>query len=196
MRKSVDDFASAKPEHEHHGAAEHEFQRGPEHAHQAHQAQAAADVFLVFSFEGSNLRFFLHVGADQARSREVLLRARGDVGEHGLNSFEAIVNAAAKRLNHDAHRRQRQKRVEREPWTDRDHEGQRTRGVDDSIGGIHDRRAQQHTHRVQVVGGACHDVACAMALVIGVRQAFESLKKIVAQVELDVAGDTDHDPPG
>ena len=33
-----------------------------------------------------------------------------------------------------------------------------------------------------------------MTLVVGVREAFEFLKKIVAEVELDVAGHADDDP--
>ena len=36
----------------------------------------------------------------------------------------------------------------------------------------------------------------AMALVVGIREAFESQKKIVAQVELDVARNADDDPAG
>ena len=99
----MNDFAAAEPQYQYHSATQHEFERRPEHAHEAHQAQAAADVFLVVRFEGANVGIFLHVGADQARSREVFLGAGGDVGEHGLNSFEAIVNAPAEGLNDDAH---------------------------------------------------------------------------------------------
>ena len=192
--ESVDDFAAAEPQHQNHSATQHEFERGPEHAHEAHQAQAAADVFLVLRFEGANLGIFLHVGADQARSGKVFLGARGDVGEHGLNSFEAIVNAPAEGLDHDAHGGQRQECVEREPGADRDHEGQRARGVDEGVGGVHDRRSEEHADRVQVVGGAGHDVARAVALVVGVGQAFEPGEEIVAKVEFDVAGNADDDP--
>ena len=39
--ESVDDFAAAQPQHEYHSATQHEFQRGPEHAHETHQSQAA-----------------------------------------------------------------------------------------------------------------------------------------------------------
>ena len=168
VREPVDDFASAEPQHEHDGATQHKFERRPEHAHQPHQLEAAADVFLVFGFEGADLGLFLHVGADEAGAGKVLLGARGDVGEHGLNAFEALVNAAAKSLDHDAHRGQRQKSVEREPGADRDHEGQRARGVNEGISRIHDGRAKQHADRVEVVGGARHDVAGAMALVVRV----------------------------
>ena len=47
---SGENFASAEPQHEHDGAAQHQFERGPEHAHQANQFQAAANVFLVLAF--------------------------------------------------------------------------------------------------------------------------------------------------
>ena len=138
--------------------------------------------------------FFLHVGANQASAGKVLLGAGGDVGEHGLNAFEAFVDAAAESLDHDADGGQRQERVEREPGADGDHEGQRARGVDDGVRRVHDRGAEQHADRVQVIGGARHDVAGAMALVVGVGKAFETREQIVAQIELDVARDADDDP--
>ena len=153
-------------------------------------------MYSCSRFEGANLGLFLHVGANQARSGEILLRARGDVGEHGLDALEALVNAAAESLNDDADGGQRQEGVERQPRADRDHEGQRARGVDDRVGRVHDRRAEQHADRIQIVGGARHNVAGAIALVVGVGEAFEAREQIVAQVEFDVAGDADHDPAG
>src|ERR1022692_949567 len=57
-------FASTDPQYQHNCQAEHEFQRGPEHAHEPYQFQAAGNVFLVCAFEGSDLRFFLDIGAD------------------------------------------------------------------------------------------------------------------------------------
>ena len=101
-------------------------QSRPQHSHQAHQFQAATDVFLVRALEELDLGFFLHVGADQARSGKILLRARGDVGEHGLDPFEAIVNLSAEILNDDADDRQRQEGVQRELRADAQHEHQAT----------------------------------------------------------------------
>ena len=106
------------------------------------------------------------------------------------------MNASAESLDHDAHRRQRQERVKREPGTDGDHEGQRARGVDEGVGRVHDGGAEQHADRVQVVGGARHNVAGAVTLVVGVRKDFQTREQIVAQVELYVARDADHDPAG
>ena len=105
-----DHLASAEPEHDDDGYAEHQFQRGPEHAHQADQAQAAADVFLVGGFEGGDFGLLLHVGADDAGAGEIFLGAGRDVGEHGLNAFEALVNAASEILDHDAGDGQREER--------------------------------------------------------------------------------------
>ena len=92
--------------HQNHGEAEHEFERGPQHAHQPYQLQAARYVFLIRGFEGCDLRFFLNVGANHPRSGKVFLRPRRNIGEHRLNSFEAIMNAAPEILNGDAHNRQ------------------------------------------------------------------------------------------
>ena len=49
-----------------------------------------------------DLGFFLGVGADEAGAGEVLLSASGDVGEHGLDALEAVVNPASEVLNDDA----------------------------------------------------------------------------------------------
>ena len=88
----------------------------------------------------------------------------------------------------------RQECVEREPGADRNHESQRARSVNERVGGVHDGRSEEHADGVQVVGGAGHDVARAVALVVGVGQAFEPGEEIVAKVEFDVAGNADDDP--
>ncbi len=102
-------------EHDDDGEAEQRLQRGPQHAHQANQLQAARDVFLVVGLEALDFGFFLHVGANQAGAGEVLLRAGGDVGEHCLNALEAIVNAAAEILHDDAEDGQRREGEKRKP---------------------------------------------------------------------------------
>ncbi len=61
-----------------------------------------------------DLRLFLHVGADHARAGEVFLRPRRNLGEHGLNAFEALVNPPSEVLDHDADNRQRQKGIQRQ----------------------------------------------------------------------------------
>ena len=156
--------------------------------------QAAADVFLVLGLEGFDFGFFLHVGANQACAGEILLRAGGDVGEHGLNALEALVNAAAEGLDDDADCGQRQEREQRQPGADGDHERQRAHRVDQRVGGIHDRWTEQHANGVQVVGRPRHNVAGAMALVVGVAQVFQAGEKIVAEIELDVARNANHHP--
>ena len=62
------------------------------------------------------------------------------------------------------------------------------------VRGVHDARADQHAHGVQVVGGARHDVAGAGALIEAVREPLQVREEIVAQIELDFARDADQDP--
>ena len=62
------------------------------------------------------------------------------------------------------------------------------------VGRIHDGRTQQHADRVQVVGHASHDVAGAMVVVVRGRLFFELGEEVVAEIELDIARDTDNDP--
>ena len=109
---------AAEPEHDDDGGAEHEFQGRPEHSHQADQAQAAADVFLIGALEGGDLGLFLHVGANDAGAGKIFLGARRNVGEHRLNALETLVNAAAEILDDDAGDGQRQKGIERQLGAD------------------------------------------------------------------------------
>ena len=85
---------------------------------------------------------------------------------------------------------------ERQPGADAEHEHQRAGGEHHGVGGVHDARADQHAHRVQIVGGAGHDVAGAGALIKAVGQPLQVGEQIVAQVELDLARDADQDPAG
>src|SRR6185437_2258089 len=95
-------FMAADKQNDDHGNAQHELERGPEHAHQLHEAQPAANVFAVGGVERLDLRLFLSEGANEAGSGEVFLRLRGDVGEHGLDALEAVVDFAPERLHENA----------------------------------------------------------------------------------------------
>ncbi len=189
-------LAAPDPQNQYNRQSQHEFQRGPQHPHEPHQLQAARNVFLVCSFKACDLSLFLHIGADQAGSGEIFLCPRGNVGEHRLDSFEALMNAASEVLNDDADHRQGQKRVERQLGADAHHERQRRRSEHQRIRRVHNGRAQQHAHRVQVICHPGHDVASAHALVIRIGKRFQMGKEIVAQVELYVARDADHHPAG
>jgi hypothetical protein len=71
---------------------------------------------------------------------------------------------------------------------------EREDGKEDGVGAVHERRAEQHAHGVQVVGHAGHDVAGAIALIEARVLLFEVMEEIVAQVELDLARDADQNP--
>jgi hypothetical protein len=72
---------------------------------------------------------------------------------------------------------------------------QREDGEEDGVGAVHERRAQQHAHGIQVVGHAGHDVAGAIALIEArVLLLFEVTEEVVAHVELDLARDADENP--
>ena len=67
-------------------------------------------------------------------------------------------------------------------------------GEQDRIGAVHDGRAEQHAHGVEVVGEAGHDVAGAIALIEAGILLFQVAEQVVAKVELDFAGDADENP--
>ena len=192
----LDDFVSSDEQRDHQREAEDELERGPEHGHEADEVEAAADVLLVGGLEGGDLGFFLGEGADEARAGEVLLGLGGDVGEHGLDALEAAVDAGAEVLDEDRGHRQRNEGEEGQLGADAIHEGQRGRGEDDGVRAVHDRWAEEHADRVEVVGGARHDVAGAMGVVVAGRLAFEVGEDVVAEVELDLARGSDDDLAG
>ncbi len=187
---------TADPEDDDEGEAEHHLKGGPQHSHEAREGQGAVDVVGVLPLEERDFSLFLGVGADEARAGEVLLGAGADVAELGLNALETLVNAGAEILHENAGDGQGQKGPEGEPGTDADHEEERGDGEYDGVGRIHDGRAEQHAHGVEVVGGAGHDVAGAGALVEAEIEGFEMAEEIVAQVELNLARDADDDPAG
>ncbi len=192
----VDDLAAADEERDHQRHAEDEFERGPEHGHEAGEQEAAADVLAVGLFEGLDLGLFLREGADEARAGEVFFCLRGDVGEHGLDAFEAGVNAGAEELYENGREGQGQEGEEREPRAHADHEGQGRRGEDDGVGRVHDGWPEKLTNGRKVVGRAGHDVAGAVAVEVGGRLALKLGEDVVAEVELDLARGTDDDLPG
>ncbi len=67
-----------------------------------------AHIILIQHFELADLGLLLRVSANHAHAREILLDAAADVGEHLLDRFEAIVNAAAEEDHRNAHQRRRE----------------------------------------------------------------------------------------
>ena len=67
-------------------------------------------------------------------------------------------------------------------------------GEEDGIGAVHEGRAEQLAHGIEVVGQPGHDVAGAIALVEAGVLPFEVAEEVVAQVELDLARDADENP--
>src|SRR5439155_17631619 len=134
---------------------------------------------------------FLRVGPDYSNAREVLLYAAADVGEHGLDLFETVVNAAAE--NHDDERDQR-RRYESDhgkPPIGPQHDRNGEHGSERRLGPVHDSGAEHHTDRVKVVRGARHDVAGPIFCVETRGERYEMREEAIAEVVLDVAGDAD-----
>ena len=159
------DLMPAGQQRDDHGDAEDELERGPEHAHQLNETKRAADVLAVEPLEEADLRLLAGKGADEANAGVILLGLGGDIGEAGLDALEPVVNFAAEILDDDAGRRHGRERYKRQVGADAQHEEKRKDAEEDGIGAVHERRAEQHAHRVQVVGHAGHDVAGAIALV-------------------------------
>jgi hypothetical protein len=113
-----DDQVAAGQQGDDHGDAEDELERGPQHAHELHQAQGAGDVLAVEPLEEADLGLLAGEGADEARAGVVFLGLRGDIGEAGLDALEAVVNSVAEVLHQDAGQRHGRQRHQGEPGAD------------------------------------------------------------------------------
>ena len=159
----LDDEVSADKQRDDHRYAQDELERRPQHAHQLHETQSAANVLVVEPLEEADLGFLSRKGPHQARARVVFLRLRRNVREAGLDALEACVNAAAEVLHQDTGQGHGRQRHESEIRADAQHEKQRENAQEDGVGAVHESRAEQHAHRIQIVGHAGHDVAGSVA---------------------------------
>jgi hypothetical protein len=137
--------------------------------------------------ERCDLGVLLREGANQARAGEVLLGLGRDVGEHGLDAFEAAVDALPEGLHQNRGQRQRADGAKGQLGAQVDHEGQREYREEQAVCAVHDCRAQELPHRIQIVGRPRHDVAGPMGVVIVGRLAFEVGEEVVAEIELNLA---------
>ena len=151
------------------------------------------DVILVEQLELVQLGFFLRVGADHPHARQILLHPAADIGKHLLDHFEAVVNALAEQHHRDAHQRRRNQADQRELPIHRQHDGDGEHRGEHGLGPVHDARAQHHAHGVQIVGGARHDVAGAIAGVEIGRERHQVREQLIAKIEFDVARNADQD---
>ena len=76
-------------------------------------------------------------------------------------------------------------------WGQAEHQNHRQHHRDDRLRGVHDSRAQNHAHRVQVIGGARHELAGAIAHIKFGLHKQEPIEQVVAKIEFDIAGEAD-----
>ena len=136
----------------------------------------------------------LVVGADDPNACERLLHDRTQIRQLRLDRFEALVDGAAEVL--DAHRdhRQRNQCDQGQSRVDGDHQDDSDGEDEDRAGRIHHRRADHHSHGIEVVGGTRHQVAGAPRLVVAKRHLLQPCEERVADVVLDLARGADDDP--
>ena len=94
---------AAIPQHRQEGEADERLQQRLEDARDAHQADILRDVGAVQLLEVAQLGLFLHEGPHHAHTGQILLHAAADIGEHGLDAFEAGMNGAPEKDHRQAH---------------------------------------------------------------------------------------------
>src|SRR5262249_12705964 len=188
---SAEDPISAHPQHDQKGRADQELEQRLEQSGDAHELNVVGDVILIQAVELSQLRLLLRIGADHAHTGETLLHAAADVGKHGLYALEAVVDLAAEKDDGETHQGRGKNGQKCEAPIGRPHHHDGQDEGEAGLGPIHDAGTEHHADGVEVVGGAGHDVAGAMTGVEITGEIHQMRKQIVAQVELDVAGNAD-----
>ncbi len=86
---------AAGQQHDQESDADQGLQQRHEKRRELGEPDVLGDVVLIEQLELPDLGLLLRVGANHAHAGEILLHAAADVGEHLLDGFETIVDAAA-----------------------------------------------------------------------------------------------------
>ena len=148
------------------------------------------------TFKRANLGLFLAVGADDADSGQIFLHACGERGQQRLDFFVALMDHLAEIPHGEGHRRDGQADKDRQRTREPHHNGNRGNHGDDGGAAVHDSRAQNHAHIVQVVGAAAHQLASAVAHVEGRLQLEQAVEQVATQVEFNIARNADQNVAG
>ena len=184
--------APAKKDHSRHADESHESRK--KQAPGSDQLDVALDVIPVDAIEGFDFRLFLRIGANDANAREIFLRARGKRAQSGLDPFRKPVNDPAEVIHGDDYKRHRQQDPQRETRGQLDHEIEREDACGNRVGRVHDARAEHHADGVEVISGARHQVARAVADIEFRLEFYQPGEQIIAQVVFDLARDSDQNP--
>src|SRR5712664_3510495 len=190
----VKELMAALPQHDQEGRADERLKRRHKHAPGADEADVSRNILAVGLVEAPDFRFFLGVGAHDTDAGKILLDARGERGEGGLDFFVEIVNGFAEEPDGDGYDRRGNQNPEREGRRERDHDYDGHDHCGDGIRAVHDAGTEDHTNGIEVIRGAGHQFAGAIADVEFGLEDQQSLEEVVANVEFDVAGDPDERP--
>ena len=150
---------------------------------------------MVQQFEFANLRAFLGKRPHDADARQIFLHPAADIGKLRLDPFEPLMNPLAEPDHGEADERRRQDGQQRQSPVETQHDRDREQKGQSRFETVHDARAQQHADLIQIVGGARHNVAGALAREVVRRKADDVTEEVVPEVEFDVARNADQDDP-
>jgi hypothetical protein len=140
-----------------------------------------------------DLLAFERVRLDGAHSREILLRARRQIGEPLLDLDGPLHELPAGPLHDRENDRIGEQREHRQPRVDRQHDRHRIEVVDRGVDEVQDPRPEEHPHRADVVHQARHQVAGLLPVVVTRRELLEVGEEVVPQIVFDVAADVEDD---
>ena len=127
---------------------------------------------------------FAHGGLDHLDAGDHLFGHRGQVPVLGALLRQRRTHAAHVIAHRGGKRQTVERRHERQHGIDQDHVGQRHHEADRQVGEVDEGGVDHLVDQARVVGGACHQVADALAVVKGLTLAEQAAVQLVAGVAL------------
>ena len=185
---------AALPENDKKRDADHGLERGHEHAPSTDELDVARDVLTIGFIEAVDFGFLLGVSANDADTGEIFLNFGGERRERSLDFFVEFVDHFAEMLDDNSDKRHRKKNPQRELARKLGHHRDGEGHADNGLAAVHDAGTEDHAHGVEVVSGAGHEFAGAVAHIkLGFEQK-KAIQQAAADVEFDVARNADENP--
>ena len=163
----LDDMPGAQPQHQQTGKPENERQSRIEERLQPDEHGVALQILQVLAAEPLRLHRLTAIGPHHTDTGKRFLDHRAQGRQLGLDPLRLAVDRAAEGLDRHRDERQRQQRDQGQHRVDRQHQRDRHDEHHGGAGHVHHGGPDHHPHRVQVVGGAGHQVAGAVGVEIG-----------------------------
>ncbi len=155
----------------------------------------SSTFFVTYSLPTAERRVelvrLLGVRLDDTYARDALPDALREVGERRLHPLEPLVQELPRSQGEERDERHRDKRQQREPHVEGEHEPDGRETEDERVGERDDADAGRHPHGLDVVGRVRHEIAGLRDREVARREPVEMTEDVVPEVLFDVPGRPD-----